>query len=207
MADEHAAKPILAYATPRGVDPSAEPPGEFFMSFAPPPVKWQLLLQLVAFLVCLVGTLIFLGALVGVLIDRHRSEPDKPLIAGMGACFCGAMAFAFIVAMRRLKRFGHLPVTIAVSNGVVTIVEPMRNHGAPRSISADQVTRCTYHRMDLSVLAPHPYIIRIEVMPLRSYQVRVAMGDAGVLARAVNDLERAIKHGRWKLRNSCASSS
>jgi hypothetical protein len=196
MPNAHGDMPILAYATPRGVDEPAQTPGEFFMTFPPPSMKWQYFLQIIAFLVCLIGTLIFLGALIAVLNDHHRSEAEKPLMAGMGACFCAAIAFSFIVAIRKLKRFGHLPVTIAVSKGIVTIVEPMKNNGEARSVSVDQVSRCTYHRMDLSFFGPRSYIIRIEMMPLMSYQVRVAMGDAGVMARAVNDLERAIKHGR-----------
>ena len=165
------------------------------MSFAPPPVKGQYFLRIIGFLVYVAGTLIFLFALVAVLLDRHRGEADKLLIAGIGACFC---AFWFIVGMRKLNRFGHLPVTISVSNRVVTIVEPMRTGGDSRGFAVDQVSRCRYHRMDFSFFGPQPYIIRIDLMPLTSCQVRVAVSDPGVIARAVNDLERAIKHGRSK---------
>jgi hypothetical protein len=191
-----AALPILAYATPQAVERPDSTPGELTLTFAPPPVEQQVRLNFAAVALCFVAVCILIAGIV-VAITQQR-KPD------VGAAFPLAMCLLMVIAiaidrfreMRRLKRFGHLPIVLELDDGLLTLIEPMRDRGRPsRWILARAVRRCTYHRRNVSLTGPQLYVVQVWFSRTAAFRVCVACDDAGVVARAMSDLELAIRGG------------
>jgi len=163
------------------------------MSFDGPPARQQLALNRIAIAACSVGVLVFFVAAIVAVFDWRHDGDIRLIMNVIGMAICASMALPSFHAIRRLKHFGMLPITIDVHDGVLTLIEPMRGDVDARRIPANQVDRCSFYWESLSIFRPRLYRIRIVCVSGKTFGVRVAVSDRQIIARATEDLQNALR--------------
>src|SRR5947199_303905 len=118
-----AEKPILSYAQPiRGGE--TEGVGDFSVSFAPPPVREAILVNVAGITACTFGGLIFLVFGLAKLRDRYGIDWLTVLTAWSFGLACLLVGVTRFPELRRLRRYDGSPVRIELRGTTLSLSDP-----------------------------------------------------------------------------------
>jgi hypothetical protein len=182
--------PILSYASPLTARPAARE-GEFYATFAPPPLWPRFGRHAVVVALCAWFMLMFAAATIDKL-RRYRS--DAAILTG---AIAGLLAAGGLLAWRcrailRLVRLGRLPITIEVCDECVTLTQPAAWGLAPRRFPTNRVLTCELLPQGWSILGVRLYAIQFDLNEWRFTRIHVVAHDPEMLPRIVQNLRAAI---------------
>ena len=183
---------ILAYASPTDAAALDSAAGDFSVTFAPPPLGVEIAVNAVG--PCLaaaaVGAVAWLGIKLVVMTSLWSA-----FVPALVALAVGLVVYRRAQCIVRLLRFSGLPVTLALTNGLLHSSDPPQWGLATRVYAVDTIVRCRAEFGGWSI-GTRLYSINIVRTELETIEMRVAARNRDVLRRQLADLENALVAAR-----------
>src|SRR5687768_15056741 len=131
--------PILAYASPTSAVALDTAAGDFTVTFAPPPVGVETAVNAAG--ACLAAAGVAAVAWVAIKLGV-ATNPWAAFVPGLVVLVLAGIVCRRVQCIVRMLRFGRLPVTLAVRNGVLHMSSPAQWGLETHVYGAETIVRC-----------------------------------------------------------------